>query len=56
MSKKLTVMLGAIFLPILVCGEFPPPAEMHPLRGLGFIAWLALVGGFAGYGVWRANQ
>lgn len=49
----LLIVAVAAYVPIMVAGTFPPPRDMSPFSALANLAWLSIVGGFAGYGLWK---
>jgi hypothetical protein len=48
--RSASIAVFAVVVPILVAGKFPPPFGMSPTDALGFLAFLSLIGGLAGYG------
>jgi hypothetical protein len=52
-AKWAIILVLAIFVPVIVAGKFPPPESMSPFESLAFLAWLSMIGGLAGYGLWK---
>lgn len=51
--KWLSIIACAFIVPITIAGQFPPPPGMDAWKAIELWLWLSMIGGLAGYGLWK---